>query len=148
LRVEVYAHRRGVPAGCIHRGAWSGRIVAREVAVHELVESRLAQIEALCRALGLRRLDLVGSAAQGTFDVEPSDVDVLAEFAGGADFDYFGTYFAPKRVWSKSWAARWTSSAPRASGTRTSASRSCGLGSCSMPPDRRKYLGDALTAAP
>lgn len=64
--------------------------------MHELVESRLAQIEALCRALGLRRLDLFGSAAQGTFDVASSDVDVLAEFAGGADFDYLGTYFALK----------------------------------------------------
>ena len=38
--------------------------VPREVAVHELVATRLAQIEALCRALGVRRLDLFGSAAQ------------------------------------------------------------------------------------
>jgi predicted nucleotidyltransferase len=69
---------------------------AREVAVHELVASRLAQIEALCRPLGVRRLDLFGSAAEGSFDPETSDVDVLAEFAGGAGFDYFGTYFALK----------------------------------------------------
>ena len=41
-------------------------------------------------------LTLFGSAAQGTFDPETSDVDVLAEFAGGAGFDYFGTYFALK----------------------------------------------------
>ena len=64
--------------------------------MHELVRSRLAQIEVLCRALGVRRLDLFGSAAEGTFDPETSDVDVLAEFIGGDGFDYFGTYFTLK----------------------------------------------------
>ena len=64
--------------------------------MHELVRSRLAQIEALCRTLGIRRLDLFGSAAEGTFDPETSDVDVLAEFIGGDGFDYLGTYFALK----------------------------------------------------
>jgi predicted nucleotidyltransferase len=64
--------------------------------MHELVRSRLAQIEALCRTLGVRRLDLFGSAAEDTFDPETSDVDVLAEFIGGDGFDYLGTYFALK----------------------------------------------------
>jgi len=68
----------------------------REVAVHDLVASRLADIRALCQRLAVRRLDLFGSAAQGGFDVEASDVDVLAEFGGGLDFDHFGTYFALK----------------------------------------------------
>jgi len=77
--------------------------------VHELVASRLAQIEALCRTLGVRRLDLFGSAAEGAFDVEASDVDVLAEFADGPGFDHFGTYFALKEDWSKSSAGRSTS---------------------------------------
>jgi len=40
-------------------------------------------------ALGVRRLDLFGSAVEGTFDPETSDVDVLAEFIGGDGFDYF-----------------------------------------------------------
>src|SRR5690349_15062027 len=39
------------------------------------------------------------------------------------------------------------SSASRASATRTSGSRSCAPGSRCMPPDRRKYLWDALAAA-
>jgi predicted nucleotidyltransferase len=64
--------------------------------VHEVVASRLAEIEALCRQLCVRRLDLFGSAAQGGFDVEASDVDVLAEFDDGPGFDYFGTYFTLK----------------------------------------------------
>jgi predicted nucleotidyltransferase len=62
--------------------------------VHEVVESKRAQIEALCRGLGVRRLDLFGSAVGDGFDLDSSDVDVLAEFTGGACFDYFGTYFA------------------------------------------------------
>ena len=64
--------------------------------MHELVRRRLAQIEALCRTLDVRRLDLFGSAAEGTFDPETSDVDVLAEFIGGDGFDYLGTHFALK----------------------------------------------------
>jgi predicted nucleotidyltransferase len=64
--------------------------------VHEVVESRRAQIEALCRGLGVRRLDLFGSAVGDGFDLDSSDVDVLAEFTGGAGFDYFGIYFALK----------------------------------------------------
>jgi len=69
---------------------------SREDTVHELVAEKLPQIEALCRSLGLRRLDLFGSAVEGTFNAASSDVDVLAEFAGGPGFDYFGTYFGLK----------------------------------------------------
>jgi uncharacterized protein len=61
--------------------------------MHELIASKRGQIEVLCRSLGVRRLDLFGSAAEGGFNVDASDVDVLAEFTGGEGFDYFGTYF-------------------------------------------------------
>jgi hypothetical protein len=60
----------GAPAVLRPPGRRSGRISGGEVAVHELVRSRLAGVEALCRALGVRRLDLFGSAAEGTFDPE------------------------------------------------------------------------------
>lgn len=62
-------------------------------AVHEVVESRRQQIQALCRELSVRRLDVFGSAASGVFDVDTSDVDVLVEFEAGPDFDH---YFALK----------------------------------------------------
>ncbi|MCA1682206.1 MAG: nucleotidyltransferase domain-containing protein, partial [Actinobacteria bacterium] len=52
-----------------------------------------AQIEALCRELGIRRLDLFGSAVGDSFDPGSSDVDVLVEFNIRPGFDYFGTYF-------------------------------------------------------
>src|SRR5439155_7337866 len=70
--------------------AQSGLEVA---AVHELIEAKRHEIEELCRGLPVRRLDLFGSAVDGSFDVKSSDVDVLVEFEAGPGLDYFGTYF-------------------------------------------------------
>lgn len=65
--------------------------------MHALIEARRPEIEALCRKLGIRRLDVFGSAVADTFDVDTSDVDVLVEFdAERPGFDYFGTYFTLK----------------------------------------------------
>jgi predicted nucleotidyltransferase len=65
--------------------------------VHALVESRREEIEALCRRLGVRRLDVFGSVVEGSFDPATSDVDVLVEFdVGRSGFDYFDTYFTLK----------------------------------------------------
>jgi len=65
--------------------------------VHELIETRRQEIESLCRRLGIRRLDLFGSAIGASFDVDTSDVDVLVEFdLDRPDFDYFNTYFTLK----------------------------------------------------
>ncbi|WP_410656462.1 nucleotidyltransferase family protein [Amycolatopsis sp. lyj-112] len=61
--------------------------------MHELIEGKKGEIEELCRALSVRRLDLFGSAVKESFDVVSSDVDVLVEFDAGPGFDYFGTYF-------------------------------------------------------
>lgn len=61
--------------------------------MHELIAQRRTEIEALCRRLRIRRLDLFGSAAEGSFDPDTSDVDVLVEFDVQPGFDYFGTYF-------------------------------------------------------
>ena len=63
------------------------------ITVHEVVESKRRQIQALCRDLPVRRLDVFGSAASGSFDTDTSDVDVLVEFEEGPDFD---SYFALK----------------------------------------------------
>ncbi|EYT91613.1 hypothetical protein CcI156_16100 [Frankia sp. CcI156] len=65
--------------------------------MHPLIEARRAEIQGLCRRLGIRRLDLFGSATSDAFDLDSSDVDVLVEFDAGRDgFDYYGTYFALK----------------------------------------------------
>jgi uncharacterized protein len=80
----------GAPRNPISGRLWAGG------SVHELVASRRAQIEALCRRLGVRRLDLFGSALGDRFDEQASDIDVLVEFSGGPGFDHFGAYFALK----------------------------------------------------
>jgi len=61
------------------------------IAVHEVVESKRHQIQALCRELSVRRLDVFGSAVSDSFDVARSDVDVLVEFDTGPDFDRYFT---------------------------------------------------------
>jgi predicted nucleotidyltransferase len=62
--------------------------------VHVTVEGRRAEIAVLCRQVGVRRLDVFGSAAGETFDETTSDVDFVVEFAGGPGFDYFDAYFS------------------------------------------------------
>lgn len=52
-----------------------------------------AELPALCRRFGVRRLDLFGSAAAGGFDPARSDLDFVVEFNSDAAhlFDrYFG----------------------------------------------------------
>ncbi len=46
-----------------------------------LDSNTLRSIEALCRAYGVARLELFGSATGGDFDPDRSDIDLLVEFA-------------------------------------------------------------------
>src|SRR5947208_7930853 len=55
------------------------RCAASVSGVHPIVESKREEIAALCRELGVRRLDVFGSAVSDDFDLERSDVDVLVE---------------------------------------------------------------------
>ena len=64
--------------------------------MHAVIESRLPEIEALCRGIGVRRLDRFGSAVGDSFDVDDSDVDVLVEFDTRTGVDYFDRYFTLK----------------------------------------------------
>ena len=63
--------------------------------MHPVIESKRAEIAALCRELGVRRLDVFGSAVGDAFDVERSDVDVLVDFETTAPGS-LDTYFALK----------------------------------------------------
>ena len=49
-----------------------------------IVQARAA-IEELCRRFNVSRLEVFGSAADGTFDPDRSDVDFLIEFHPGQD---------------------------------------------------------------
>lgn len=63
----------------------------------DAVRHNQLQIAALCRSLGVRRLELIGSAARGTFDPARSDFDFLVEFEEGPlhalPNRYFGVLF-------------------------------------------------------
>lgn len=59
-----------------------------------LIQDNLSQIRSLCREFGVKRLDLFGSAATGTFDPDRSDIDFLIEYEPATDLgpwmkDYF-----------------------------------------------------------
>ena len=58
----------------------------------DLVERRLDAIHALCRAYGVRRLDLFGSATIGDFDPTTSDLDFVAIFADTRSPGYADRY--------------------------------------------------------
>jgi predicted nucleotidyltransferase len=51
------------------------------------------EIEALCRRFLVRRLELFGSAAAGTFQPGKSDLDFLVEFQALPPKTYADTYF-------------------------------------------------------
>ena len=46
----------------------------------DLIREHKDALFALCRRYGVRRLDVFGSAARGTFDPDTSDLDVVVEF--------------------------------------------------------------------
>lgn len=61
--------------------------------MYAAIELNRPDIERLCRELGVRRLDLFGSATGDSFDEASSDIDVLVEFDAGRASDLFGAYF-------------------------------------------------------
>ena len=60
------------------------------------VESRLTAIAELCRRHHVRKLELFGSAATGSFDANSSDIDFLVEFLPEATHGFSGDYFGLK----------------------------------------------------
>lgn len=64
--------------------------------MHEVVRRKQQEVAALCGRLGVRRLDVFGSATGDRFDERSSDVDVLVQFDSEKVPDYFTTYFELK----------------------------------------------------
>lgn len=59
----------------------------------ELVKQHRGTLEALCRKYSVARLELFGSAAEGTFDPENSDLDFLVQFLPLEQGRYADAYF-------------------------------------------------------
>lgn len=64
--------------------------------MHELIEARRGEIEALCRTLRIGRLDLFGSAVGTRSTPRPVMSTCWSMSVAGPGFDYFGTYFELK----------------------------------------------------
>lgn len=60
------------------------------------IESRRAEIAAICARLHVGRLELFGSATSDAFDAERSDLDFLVEFAPTDRITPFEQYFGLK----------------------------------------------------
>jgi predicted nucleotidyltransferase len=57
------------------------------------IEAKGEQLECLCREFSVLRLELFGSAADGTFDPERSDLDFLVEFERSPRMNAFHQFF-------------------------------------------------------
>ncbi len=64
--------------------------------MERLVADHQDEIAALCRRFRVRRLELFGSAATGSFDPASSDVDFLVEFAELRPGEWADAYFGLK----------------------------------------------------
>ena len=71
----------------------------------QLIEDNRAAIETLCRRFHVARLDVFGSAAEGTFDPQRSDLDFLVEFhpldPGPLADAYFGLLAELQRLFDR-----------------------------------------------
>ena len=63
------------------------------MSIAPVVAEQAEEIREICRAHGVKRLDLFGSAATGEFDPERSDVDFLVTFHKGVRRGWMGEYF-------------------------------------------------------
>ena len=58
-----------------------------------IIDKRINELTNLCRKHRVRRLEVFGSAADGTFDPERSDIDFLVDFLPFKPGTAFDTYF-------------------------------------------------------
>lgn len=70
-----------------------------------LIEHRRSDLERLCRKHSVRRLELFGSAADGSFQPETSDLDFLVDYLPQADPQiadaYFGLLFDLEEIFER-----------------------------------------------
>lgn len=58
-----------------------------------IIDAQRSELESLCRKHRVRRLEVFGSAADGSFDPSRSDIDFLVEFFPSEPGMAFDTYF-------------------------------------------------------
>ena len=58
-----------------------------------VIDAQMSRLEALCHQHHVRRLEVFGSAADGTFDTARSDIDFLVEYLPLQPGEHYETYF-------------------------------------------------------
>ena len=58
-----------------------------------MIDAQRSELESLCRKHHVRRLEVFGSAADGTFDPERSDLDFLVEYERLSPAEHYEAYF-------------------------------------------------------
>ena len=61
--------------------------------MNPVVEDKRDELIQLCQRFRVHRLELFGSAVDGSFDPQTSDLDFLVEFASLKDGEHFDAYF-------------------------------------------------------
>ncbi len=61
--------------------------------MHRLIEDNRVELNQLCQRFKVHRLELFGSAADGSFDLDSSDLDFLVEFLRLQPGEHFDAYF-------------------------------------------------------
>ena len=61
--------------------------------IHPLIEGKREELNGLCGKFNVQRLELFGSAADGSFNPETSDLDFLVEFLPLQPGEHFDAYF-------------------------------------------------------
>lgn len=61
--------------------------------MHRIVEEKRAELVELCEKYRVRRLDIFGSAADGSFDEQKSDLDFLVDYLPLAPGEHYEAYF-------------------------------------------------------
>ncbi len=59
----------------------------------DVIKQKQDAVADLCRQFGVRRLDVFGSAAQGSFDPDRSDLDFLVTIQAASSGEYSDNYF-------------------------------------------------------
>jgi predicted nucleotidyltransferase len=65
-----------------------------------LIETKRDQLAGVCRKFAVSRLEVFGSAADGSFDPERSDLDFLVEFNCSESMNAFHQFFGFRRALS------------------------------------------------
>ena len=61
--------------------------------MNRLIEDKRDELNQLCSRFNVQRLELFGSAPDGSFDAQTSDVDFLVEFLPLQPGEHFDAYF-------------------------------------------------------